>query len=99
MSSASEDRTYSATVAPDGTLQDLKPFAERGGECVAVDGAGNVYVANGQVFVYDPTGKQVAEIDVPERPIDIVFGGVERRTLFILSHRTLFSIRIAPESH
>jgi hypothetical protein len=94
VSSASEDRTYSAMVAPDGTLKDLKPFAERGGECVAVDNEGNVFVANGQIFVYDPAGKQIAEIDVPERPIDMVFAGGDRRTLFILSHHALFSVRV-----
>jgi sugar lactone lactonase YvrE len=94
VSSASEDRTYSATVNADGTLNDLKPFVERGGESVAVDGKGNVYVANGQMFVYDAAGKQIAEIEVPERPIDIVFGGADGRTLFILSHRALFSVRV-----
>jgi hypothetical protein len=94
VSSASEDRTYSALVGTDGTLGDLKSFAERGGESVAVDGNGNVYVANGQIFVYDRTGKQVAEIDVPERPIDIVFGGPDHRTLFILAHHALFAVRV-----
>ena len=94
VSSASEDRTYSGVVGIDGTLGDLKPFAERGGESVAVDGYGNVYVANGQIFVYDPAGKQIAEIDVPERPIDIVFKGSERRTLFILAHHALFAVNV-----
>jgi sugar lactone lactonase YvrE len=93
VSSASEDWTYSATVNADGTLNDLKPFVERGGECVAVDGNGNVYVANGQIFVYDPAGRQIAEIAVPERPIDLVFGGADGRTLFILAHHALFSVR------
>jgi sugar lactone lactonase YvrE len=37
---------------------------------------------------------QIAEIDVPERPIDIVFGGTDGRTLFILSHHVLFSVRV-----
>lgn len=95
VSSASEDRTYSATVAVDGTLKDLKPLAERGGECVAVDEAGNVYVANRQIFVYDPASKLIGEIDIPERPIDMVFGGPDRRTLFILSHHALFAIQVA----
>jgi pectate lyase-like protein/SMP-30/gluconolaconase/LRE-like protein len=94
VSSASEDRTYSAIVHADGTLNGLKPFVERGGESVAVDGKGNVYIANGQIFVYDPAGKQIAEIDVPDRPIDIVFGGTDGRTLFILSHSALFSVRV-----
>jgi sugar lactone lactonase YvrE len=94
VSSASEDRTYSALVGIDGTLSDLRPFAERGGESVAVDRNGNVYVANGQIFVYDPAGKPIAEIDVPERPIDLVFGGADRRTLFILAHHALFAATI-----
>ena len=68
VSNESEDRTYSALVAADGTLRDLRSFAERGGESVAVDGNGNVYVANGQIFVYDPAGKKIGEIDVPDAP-------------------------------
>ena len=94
VSSASEDRTYSARVAADGTLTDLKPFAERGGESVAVDGKGNVYVANGQIFVYNPAGKLIGQIDVPERPIDMIFGGADRRTLFILTHHVLFAVKV-----
>ncbi len=94
VSSASEDRTYSGRVAADGTLSDLQPFAERGGESVAVDRKGNVYVANGQIFVYDPAGKKISQIDVPERPIDIVFGGADHRTLFILAHRALFAVKV-----
>jgi DNA-binding beta-propeller fold protein YncE len=93
VSSESEDRTYSALVEPDGTLSDLKPFAERGGESVAVDHQGNVFVANGQIFVYDAAGRQMGRIDVPERPIDLVFGGADRRTLFILAHHALYAFR------
>lgn len=90
--SGAENRTYRATVRPDGTLGDLAPFAERGGESVTWDSAGNVYVANGQVFVYGPEGKAIGRIDVPERPIDVLFGGPDRRTLFILTHRSLYAV-------
>jgi len=94
VSSESEDRTYSAQVAAGGTLIDLRPFVERGGESVAVDRRGNVYVANGQIFVYNPAGKLIGRIDVPERPIDIVFGGAGHRTLFILAHHALFAVKV-----
>jgi hypothetical protein len=93
VSSESEDVTYSAKVEPDGTLADLKPFVQRGGESVAVDEGGNVYVANGQVFVYASNGTQIARIDVPERPIQLIFGGADHRTLFILAHHALFAAK------
>ena len=98
VSSESEDITYSARVNPDGTLGDLKPFVERGGESVETDAAGNVYVANGQIFVYDPSGNQIGRIDVPERPLQLIFGGQDRgqgrKTLFILAHHALFAVNI-----
>ena len=94
VSNESEDLTYRAIVGADGTLSGLEPFAPRGGESVAVDGRGNVYVANGQIFVYNPAGKEIGRIDVPERPIDIVFGGPGNRTLFILAHHALFAAQV-----
>ncbi len=94
VSSESEDITYSGLVGPDGTLGELKPFAQRGGESVAVDRSGNVYVANGEIFVYSAAGKVIARIDVPERPIDIVFGGADGRTLFVLAHHSLWAVRV-----
>jgi sugar lactone lactonase YvrE len=92
--SSAENRTYSATVRADGTLTDVKPFAERGGESVTVDTAGNVYVANGQIFVYNAAGNAIGRIDVPERPIGVLFGGPDRRTLFILAHHTLYAVKM-----
>jgi sugar lactone lactonase YvrE len=94
VSNESEARTYSGLVGANGTVTDLKLFAERGGESVAVAGNGNVYLANGQIFVHDPSGKQIGQIDVPERPIQILFGGADGRTLFILTHHALYAVRI-----
>ena len=89
----SEQRTYSATVNPDGTLSGMKLFAEQGGESLAQDRAGNVYLAAGQVFVYNPSGKLIDTITVPERPLDVVFGGKDLRTLFILTQSSLYAVR------
>ncbi|MCD2324669.1 SMP-30/gluconolactonase/LRE family protein [Sphingomonas sp. IC-56] len=90
LTNASENRTYSGVVGDAGRVTDLKVVADRGGESVARDDAGNLYVANGQVFVYGPDGRLLRRIDVPERPLQLVLGGSDRRTLFILTHHALY---------
>jgi sugar lactone lactonase YvrE len=60
---------------------------------VAVDGSGRVYVANGEVFVYAPDGKEIGRIDIPERPIQILFGGAHGETLFVLTQHSLYAVR------
>jgi hypothetical protein len=94
VSSGSEDKTYSGIVGAGGSLTDLRPFANRGGESVAVGPDGRVYVANGQVFVYAADGSDAGRIDVPERPLQLIFGGPNKRTLFILAHHALFAVDI-----
>lgn len=91
LTNASENRTYSGLVGAAGSVTDLKVVADRGGESVARDAAGNLYVANGQVFVYDAGGKPIRRIDVPERPLQVLIGGTDRRTLFILTHHSLYA--------
>ena len=87
----SENRTFSGVIGQGGAITDLKLAANRGGESAAVDAAGNVYVANGQVFVYAPDGKEIGRIDVPERPLQLIFGGADGKTLFILTHHSLYA--------
>jgi pectate lyase-like protein len=92
VSNGSEAKTYAVTVGAKGTLTDLKVFAERGGESVATDSSGRVYVANGQVFVYGANGEQLGIIDIPERPLQLLVSG---QTLFVLSHHSLYSVSLA----
>jgi sugar lactone lactonase YvrE len=93
VSDESQEKTYAADIAPDGTLGNLRLFAQRGGESVAEDAKGNVFIAAGQIFVYNASGRLIDTIDVPERPIDLVFGGKDGRTLFILTHHSLYSVQ------
>ena len=67
---------------------------EQGGESLAQDADGNVYLAAGQIFAYSPAGKLLGSIDVPERPHDILFGGKDRRTLYLLSDHSLYAVRM-----
>ena len=94
VSDESEQKTYVASVASDGTLTNTRLFAEQGGECVAQDAEGNVYIAAGQIYVYNSSGKLIDTIDVPDRPIDLVFGGKDGRTLFILARSSLYAVQL-----
>lgn len=92
VSNASEAKTYSAKLGAGGALEDLKVFAERGGESVTTDDAGRVYLANGQIFVYGANGSELGVIEVPERPLQLLTGP---HTLFILTHHSLYSVDLA----
>ncbi len=91
VSSGAEDVTYRGVIGEGGSLVALTPFANRGGESVVAGPSGKVYVANGQVFVYGADGKAAGRIDVPERPLQLIFGGKDGRTLFILTHHGLYA--------
>jgi Pectate lyase superfamily protein/SMP-30/Gluconolactonase/LRE-like region len=93
VSDESEQKTYRTTVGEDGTLTNVSLFANIGGEGVAEDSEGNVYIVAGQIYVYNSAGKQIGAIDVPERPSQLLFGGPDKKTLFIAARSALYSVR------
>jgi Pectate lyase superfamily protein len=103
VSNGSEDRVYRGVVGRGGSVTDLVPLTNRGGESVAADPDGRFFVANGQVFVYSADGHELGRIDIPERPLQLLFGGSDRRMLYILAHHALFRIRLGvrrpPDKH
>ncbi|HEV2325664.1 MAG TPA: glycosyl hydrolase family 28-related protein [Terracidiphilus sp.] len=68
-------------------------FAARGGTSVVTDTAGNVYVASGQIYIYNSAGRQIGVVEIPERPGSLAFGGPDRKTLFMGARNSLFSLR------
>ena len=93
LTSEAEVATWSALVGDDGGLKDLRPFVHQGGEGVAVDAEGNVFIAAGDIHVYDPAGTLVETIPVPGRPTQVVFGGPDGRTLFLPARDALYAVR------
>lgn len=93
VSDESEEKTWRVTVGQDGSISAPTLFAEQGGEGVAVDRKGNVYLAAGQIFVYSPAGALIGVIPVPDRPLQLLFGGRDGKTLYILTHTALYSVR------
>ncbi|AQR73309.1 glycosyl hydrolase family 28-related protein [Sphingomonas sp. LM7] len=94
VTNGSENRTYSGIVGVRGEITGLEPFADRGGGGVATDRKGRVFVANGQIFVYARDGRPTGQIDVPERPLQLVIGGKDGDTLFILTHHAVYRLAL-----
>ena len=87
-------RTWKADVDGDGGLGNFQLFAENGGESVATDSQGNVYLSAGEIYVYDKSGNLIDTIETPRRPIQILFGGDDGRTLFITARDSLYALRM-----
>ena len=62
---------------------------------MVTDAAGNVYLAEGQLYIYNSAGKQIGMVELPERPSSLAFGGSDHRTLYIGACSSLYSIRTA----
>jgi len=88
-------KTWAFDVGADGALSNPRLFAEEGELDVAVDAEGNVFIAAGQVLVFDPEGEFITTIPVPERPATLVFGGRARRTLFIAARSSLYAVKMS----
>lgn len=59
-----------------------------------VDVEGNLYVAAlDGVQVFDPDGRRLATLELPERPANLAFGGEDGRTLFICARTSLYACR------
>ncbi len=68
--------------------------AEKGEFSTAVDNQGNIYVADGNIYVFNSEGKQIDYIEIPERPMTITFGGKDGNTLFVTSAEKLFKVKL-----
>lgn len=79
-------------VAGDGTLSNLHYFTEWGEFGSATDSGGNLYVADGNILIFDKTGRMQGTIQVPERPSTIQFGGRNGDQLFITGRSGFFRV-------
>lgn len=85
-------KTYAFTIKKSGELADKRLFAPEGSDGMTIDNQGNVYLTNDGVSVFDPKGKKITNIEVPERPANVCFGGEDNKTLFITARTSLYSL-------
>lgn len=84
-------RVIRSEVDERGFLQSSHLFADGGDRSVVTDQAGNVYVANGDISIFDSTGKPIGTIEVPERPTSLLIAGDK---LYITAVSSLYQVSI-----
>ena len=89
-----ENKIYVYDIMPDGTLANKKLFASRDSDGMTIDRKGNVYLTGRGVTVYNSKGKQIMIIPMHGRTTDVTFGGKNRKTLFITTPQSLFSLKM-----
>ena len=93
------DQTWRYDILPDGSLTNKALFCAKGSDGMTIDAEGNLYLcATGQtngVSIFNPAGKLIDHIDVPEKwSANICFGGKDRQTLFITASTSLYSMQM-----
>jgi len=87
-------KTFVYKINEDGTLSNKKLFAPEGSDGVTTDNQGNVYLTTKVVAVYNKKGEKIEEIEVPEQPANVTFGGRDKKTLFITARTSLYAVRM-----
>jgi gluconolactonase len=87
-------KTWRYEIQEDGHLAGKALFCEHGSDGMTLDDEGNLYLTGPGVLVFDPSGKQIDHIQVPEPwTANVSFCGKDRQTLFITASKGLYSIR------
>jgi gluconolactonase len=81
-------------------LEQAKSGGNSGGDGGTVDEKGNVYIAAGTgVQVFDPSGKMLGTIKLPEQPSNCTFGGKDMKTLFVTARTSVYSCPMEVAGH
>jgi len=71
-----------------------------GGDGLTVDVKGNLYItSNLGLQVFDPAGKYLGAIEVPEQPANVTFGGPGLRALYVTARTSLYTIPMEIKGH
>ena len=94
VSDINDGKIWKYNIQADGTLTNKTFFAPEGSDGMSIDNLGNVYLTNKTVSVFDPSGKKIASIEVPETPSNVCFGGKERNILFITARTSVYTLKM-----
>ena len=89
------DKTYRYNIGKDGMLTGKQLVISQGSDGMTLDEKGNIYLTGKGVTVYNPSGKKIAHIDIPEPwTANLCFAGKDRMDLFITASEAIYTIRM-----
>ena len=74
--------------------------AAAGGDGMTIDSKGNLYITSTLgLQVFDPKGKRLGIIALPEQPANCTFGGPDYKTLYVTARTSLYTIPMEVAGH
>ncbi len=86
--------TYKYKINKDGTLSGKELFVSEGSDGMTIDDKGNLYLTSNDLLIFNPAGKMIKKIDIPQKPTNVCFGGKDNQTLFITARKGVYFIRM-----
>lgn len=89
-----DQKIWKYDIQADGLLINKTFFAPHGSDGMTIDNEGNIYLTYGKVWVYNPAGELIEDIDYPESPSNICFGGEKRNILFVTARKGIYTLKM-----
>ncbi len=86
--------TYRFEVDAAGRLHNMNKFITRGEYSNLYDRSGNLYLAEGQILVFDAEGNEIKRITLDERVQSMTWGGKDKETLFVTTSTALYKVEL-----
>jgi len=89
------NKTYKYAIGKDGLLSDKQLVINHGSDGMTLDEKGNIYLTGNGVTVYNPEGKRIAHIAIPEKwTANLCFAGKSKDILFITASEAVYTIQM-----
>lgn len=89
-----DKKVWKYDIQKDGTLANKTFFAPHGSDGMTIDNKDNVYLTSGKIWVYNKKGQLIKEIECPEKPANICFGGKKRKNLFVTARKSIYTLKM-----